>query len=246
MASYTLTYNNGHILTNNDNNNSYSTGSVLGWYFAADDAGNYLMYDPIINTNVAEFNGVTSSNDDIIHNQTTGTIMYSIYNSTNTQQPISNNNDVSVINGNYSTLNIDNNNVYSWSTPNTSCIHPDMIVDATGKKISELTDFPDEHFKELMIFAKTDEFVRIKKDALAENIPSADLLMTPGHPIVFEGKESKASELVNGITIIEEKIEKPVNVYALLFTDARKTVKIHNVDVVQWEEKEWEEFKKNH
>lgn len=187
------------------------------------------------------------SNSDIVYNNTGASIAYKTYYDYGNITLIS---SVQIPNGKCSTLTLnypaDTNSNFKWSNGTNPCIHPDMLVDAAGVKISELTEFPDEHFKQLMIFGKTNDFVRIKKDALANNIPSADLLLTPGHPIVFKGKESKASELVNNKTIVREKLAEPVHVYALMFTDARKCVKIHNVDVVQWKESEWLEFLENH
>jgi hypothetical protein len=47
--------------------------------------------------------------------------------------------------------------------------------------------------------------VRIQRDALAENVPHTDLLLSPDHAIFVDGKLICARQLINGTTIRQEK-----------------------------------------
>lgn len=46
--------------------------------------------------------------------------------------------------------------------------------------------------------------IRIVRDAIADNVPSKDIVVSPGHHVLVEGKLVRAQDLVNGKTIYQE------------------------------------------
>jgi hypothetical protein len=66
-----------------------------------------------------------------------------------------------------------------------------------------------------MIFANKDRTlpIRIKKDALSENVPSRDLLVSPAHAVLVDDVLIQASALVNHSSIIREADVPTVFVY---------------------------------
>lgn len=127
----------------------------------------------------------------------------------------------------------------SWETDFVCCVHPSTVIDDLNVPISELESHLDPAFKKVLKLGNTKKFIRIKQNALGDNIQNKDILMTGQHPILHDGKEVQAQKLVNGNTIIEECELTPV--YALMFDDKR-TVKMQGVDVWQWSEKGFNEF----
>lgn len=124
------------------------------------------------------------------------------------------------------------------------CIHKNMFVDKCYTTIGTLDATNAgalDGFIRSCYMGKTNKFVRIRKNALGQNIPSDDLLLTPNHPILHNGEEIIANNLVNNETIIHEIYDNYIEVYALLLKE-RKSVKIHNVDVMQWGENDYNEF----
>lgn len=65
-----------------------------------------------------------------------------------------------------------------FGSPFVCCLHPDSIVDCLGIPISEVVDYPDNDFVQVLKLGYTNSFIRIKAHALSQNIPSEDLLMT--------------------------------------------------------------------
>jgi len=130
---------------------------------------------------------------------------------------------------------------------NTPCIHPDMIVDSMNTKISEISTISnDSGFCENLKLGYANKFIRIPTGVFGNGIPTADLLLTPKHPIMFNGSELRAEELLNMFPGVEHiKLENPVMVYTLAF-DTRKTVKMHGVDVWQWGMQDFSKFCDTH
>jgi hypothetical protein len=135
--------------------------------------------------------------------------------------------------------------VKSALLPFVPCIHPDMIVDELGISISQVSQFgSDGEYLDNLKLGRTAKFVNIRKGALGGDKPTQDLLLTAEHPIVHEGKEIIAENLVNGETIVWVELDYPVTVYTLEFA-TRKTVKMHGVDVVQWGKDDFEKFQRD-
>jgi hypothetical protein len=55
--------------------------------------------------------------------------------------------------------------------------------------------------------------VRIQRDALAENVPHTDLLLSPDHAVFVDGKLICARQLINGTTIQQEKGLHPIEYF---------------------------------
>ena len=122
------------------------------------------------------------------------------------------------------------------------CIHPDMIVDELEKPISTIkTHSFDSTYVATLKLGYSDIFVKFPANFLDINSPSHDLLITPEHPILYNGVEIKAKDFIgkNGISYLKMKNKLPI--YALSHT-VRKSVKIHNVDVMQWKQTDFEDY----
>jgi len=123
------------------------------------------------------------------------------------------------------------------------CIHPDMVVDTVNMKISEIDNIHnDPGFCENLKLGFADTFIKIPKNVFGNGIPTADLLLTPKHPITFNGIEIKSEELLNIFPTVKKiKLQQPTMVYTLAF-NTRKTIKMHGVDVWQWDINDFGKF----
>jgi len=130
---------------------------------------------------------------------------------------------------------------------NTPCIHPDMVVDSMNTKISEISAMSnDSGFCDNIKLGYANKFIKIPSGIFGNGIPTADLLLTPKHPIMLNGSEVKAEELLVMFPGVEKiKLENPVMVYTLAF-NTRKTVKMHGVDVWQWDIQDFSKFCDKH
>jgi len=115
------------------------------------------------------------------------------------------------------------------------CVHEDMVVDLTGLPISQCDHINIPNFKKRINFGQCNTFVCIEQNSLGMNLPTRDLLLTPEHPIVWDGKEIKCENLINGNDIYIKKLNKPVTIYAYEFyNNDRRAISMHGVDVMQW------------
>lgn len=123
------------------------------------------------------------------------------------------------------------------------CIHADTLVNTyTGiKPISELA--PGDlvidqtgQFVPLTALRKagsTTRFVQIKAGSLGANVPTKDLLLTRGHPVLLRGQEVECQHLINGTSISEVQLAKSVDLYTLV-TERRSFVQLQGVLVGSW------------
>jgi len=75
--------------------------------------------------------------------------------------------------------------------------------------------------------------VRIKRDAIKDNVPSMDLLVSPWHHIQIEDVLVRANDLVNGQTIIQELDVKQVH-YFHIELEQFDVVRSHGVYSESW------------
>lgn len=77
----------------------------------------------------------------------------------------------------------------------------------------------------------------IKKDTFGESKPSQDFYLTGGHPILYKGKETVASEINEADDVYCDKEQ----VYSIA-TDKREYILINNLPVMTWSYNAWRLF----
>jgi hypothetical protein len=75
--------------------------------------------------------------------------------------------------------------------------------------------------------------VRIQAGALGENLPTRDLEVSPWHHLFVDGLLVRARDLVNGVTIVQERARRPVSYYHIEL-DQFDVVLAHGVYSEAW------------
>jgi hypothetical protein len=133
------------------------------------------------------------------------------------------------------------------------CVHPDtrVRVPTGSKKIKDIKsgDIVINH-KNKPVIVKSNilsipckSFIKINKGSLSKGVPTRDLIIRPGHPILVEGKEIDPKILAkknNGITEIELE---PTDVWTLC-TEKRDYVMMNDLPVCTWDYQNWKRFAK--
>jgi len=82
-------------------------------------------------------------------------------------------------------------------------------------------------------------FVRIKRSALGQHQPSADLLIREGHPLLIHGFEVLPESLIRSVPGIERAdLEHPLHIYTLV-TEQKQFVGMQGLLVATWSSSAW-------
>jgi len=82
-------------------------------------------------------------------------------------------------------------------------------------------------------------FVRIKRSALGQHQPSADLLIREGHPLLIQGLETLPESLLGSVPGIERAdLEQPLHIYTLV-TEQKQFVEMQGLLVATWSSSAW-------
>lgn len=81
----------------------------------------------------------------------------------------------------------------------------DVVIGQSGERTVKWVGFRKTYTKRIPADRRAEHMpIRIVRDAIAENVPSKDIVVSPGHHILVEGKLVRAQDLVNGKTIFQE------------------------------------------
>ena len=150
-------------------------------------------------------------------------------------------------------ITYNNNGLLDFFLPFTvACMHPNTLVDTNngmipikavqkGDLVKDINGIYIEVINNIMFF-QTDNFVKIKKNALGPNIPSKSIYATEGHPIIYEGKEVTFGDILNE-GMASKKTLTPINVYSIQ-TKVRTPIMMENLPVYTWGIEDWIDFKK--
>ena len=92
-----------------------------------------------------------------------------------------------------------------------------------------------------IVTGNASKFILIKKDTLGENKPDKDFYITPGHPIIIDGKEVPAEKISTGEKVLLDNQE----VYSIC-TDNRESILVNNLPVLTWSYYAWMNLYINH
>ncbi len=129
------------------------------------------------------------------------------------------------------------------------CLHPSTLVrtnrsnlviaDVRANDICYTVDNqPITIGANIRFISQTNQFTLIREGALDLNEPSADLLITASHPVVYKGVEVECDKLHNGTSIIPYQVSEPVCVYTLC-TKERVAVSMQGAQVLTYEIKDF-------
>ncbi|MVW71577.1 Hint domain-containing protein [Bordetella sp. 15P40C-2] len=81
----------------------------------------------------------------------------------------------------------------------------DVVIGKSGERTVKWVGFRKTFTKQIPADRRAEHMpIRIVRDAIAENVPSKDIVVSPGHHLYVEGKLVRAKDLVNGKTIYQE------------------------------------------
>jgi hypothetical protein len=141
------------------------------------------------------------------------------------------------------------NRVQPVFTDQPCCVHPETLVTTpNGKKMIKdvkkgdyVIDVHGNSVKVTFNIKSTasKKFVKIPSGSLSASCPDKDLLIRPDHPVLVDGKEFRAVEIVRMANeVCEITLAKPETVWSLCTQD-RTFVMMNNVPVCTWSQKSW-------
>ena len=144
---------------------------------------------------------------------------------------------------------INNNNKKMSEIP--FSLHPNTSVQTTnGAKLIKDIKAGDFVYRDngetIQILYNIKYIVQVKKfilftvGSLGNNLPTANMYVTPGHLIMYNGVLTSCQQMINGTTIGEIELDN-VNVHALC-TREQVNVKINGIPVSAWAEHDWNQY----